>query len=232
MSAKTNGKVAVLASGGIDSAILVAHLARSYRVVQPIYIRFGLAWEAVEERHLRKFLDTLPSRALRPLVALELPVDDVYGAHWSVSGERVPDDASPDEAVYLPGRNLLLLSKTSVWCALNGYPTIALGVLKGNPFPDSDPSFYDALEAAVLQGLSSPIQFMTPFAAMTKREVISLGRGLALDVTFSCIAPVDDLHCGCCNKCAERRKAFDGLDTPDPTHYAALADSGEAAEIA
>ncbi len=228
---ETDAKVAVLASGGLDSAILVAHLTRSYRVVQPIYVRFGLAWEAVEELHLRKFLDTLASPALRPLVALEFPMGDVYGAHWSVSGEQVPDDATPDEAVYLPGRNLLLLSKTAVWCALNGYPAIALGVLKGNPFPDSDPSFYEALEAAVIQGLSSPIQFITPFAAMTKREVISLGRGLALDLSFSCIAPEDGLHCGRCNKCAERRKGFNELDTPDPTHYAASPGSGEPPEI-
>jgi 7-cyano-7-deazaguanine synthase len=220
MSAKMNGKVAVLASGGIDSAILVAHLARSYSVVQPIYIRFGLAWEAVEEQHLRKFLETLPSR-VRPLVALELPVDDVYGAHWSVSGEQVPDDGTPDEAVYLPGRNLLLLSKTAVWCALNGYPAIALGVLKGNPFPDSEPSFYQALESVVVQGLASPMRFITPFAEMSKRDVVVLGQGLALELSFSCIAPIEGSHCGRCNKCAERRKVFGEMALPDPTSYAA-----------
>jgi 7-cyano-7-deazaguanine synthase len=220
MSAKMNGKVAVLASGGIDSAILVAHLARSYSVVQPIYIRFGLAWEAVEEQHLRKFLETLPSR-VRPLVALELPVGDVYGAHWSVSGEQVPDDGTPDEAVYLPGRNLLLLSKTAVWCALNGYPAIALGVLKGNPFPDSEPSFYQALETVVVQGLASPMRFITPFAEMSKRDVVVLGQGLALELSFSCIAPIEGSHCGRCNKCAERRKVFGEMALPDPTSYAA-----------
>ena len=41
------GRVAVLASGGVDSAILVADLARDGRIVQPLYVRFGLAWEAV-----------------------------------------------------------------------------------------------------------------------------------------------------------------------------------------
>ena len=62
---------------------------------------------------------------------------------------------------------------------------------------------------------------------MTKREVISLSRGLDLDLSFSCIAPVDGLHCGRCNKCAERSNAFDELHTPDPTHYAASPGSGE-----
>ena len=51
--------VAALASGGLDSAILVADLLRRGRVVHPIYVRFGLAWEATEEAHLRLFLETL-----------------------------------------------------------------------------------------------------------------------------------------------------------------------------
>ena len=54
-------RVAVLASGGVDSAVLVADHSRRGEVVQPIYIRFGLAWEAAEEQHLRRFLDSLPA---------------------------------------------------------------------------------------------------------------------------------------------------------------------------
>ena len=46
--------VAVLASGGLDSAILVAELLRQGRAVHPIYVRFGLAWEPTEEAHLRR----------------------------------------------------------------------------------------------------------------------------------------------------------------------------------
>ena len=218
----SNGRVAVLASGGLDSAILVAHLATAYDVVQPIYLRFGLAWEEVEERHLRAFLSRLESSAPRPLVVLDCPIADVYGRHWSVSGEDVPDHATPDEAVYLPGRNLLLLAKTFVWCALNGYSAVALGVLKGNPFPDATAAFYRPLEDAVGQGLGlgSPIRILTPFAELSKREVIALGKGLALEWSFSCIAPIDGLHCGGCNKCAERHAAFVELNVPDPTRYA------------
>src|SRR5450631_2924639 len=133
---------AVLTSGGVDSAVLVADLARQGWAVQPLYIRFGLAWEATEEAHLRRFLDALPlNLQASPLVVFDLPVADLYGAHWSVSGAGVPDDSTPDSAVYLPGRNLLLLAKSSVWCALHGVASIALGTLKGNPFADSGPDF-------------------------------------------------------------------------------------------
>jgi len=214
------GAVAVLASGGLDSAILVAHLAGEGRQVTPVYVRFGLAWEDVEARHLERFLTSLPSPHVEPLILLDLPVADIYGAHWSVTGRDVPDDGSPDEAVYLPGRNLLLLAKSSVWCALNGIPTIALGTLAANPFPDADREFFAGFSALAGRALDRQLEVVTPFAGRAKHEVIELGRDLALDLTFSCIAPRSERHCGRCNKCAERRLAFRELGIADATEYA------------
>jgi 7-cyano-7-deazaguanine synthase len=214
-------QVAVLASGGADSAILVADQAGRGRVVYPVYIRFGLAWEQIEETHLRQFLDALPGRlAIRPLTVLELPIADVYGAHWSVSGRNAPDDTTPDEAVYLPGRNLLLLAKTTVWCALHGVSRIALGTLRGNPFADSGRQFLSGLAELASLALDHPLEVVTPFAGLSKAEVLALGRSLPLEHTFSCVTPVGAKHCQHCNKCAERRKAFIEADIEDRTPYA------------
>jgi 7-cyano-7-deazaguanine synthase len=211
----------VLASGGVDSAILVANLASQGHVVHPVYVRFGLGWEEVEEAHLRRFLGALPEeRIIRPLAVLELPVADLYGGHWSISGAGVPDETTDDDAVYLPGRNLLLLAKTSVWCALHGVRTIALGTLIGNPFADSSKEFLSGLAAVASVALDSELQVVTPFGGLTKAEVLALGRGLPLEHTFSCIAPVDAVHCGRCNKCAERRKGFVAAGVDDRTSYA------------
>jgi 7-cyano-7-deazaguanine synthase len=214
------GAVAVLASGGVDSAILVSHLAGEGREVTPVYVRFGLAWEDVEARHLERFLASLPSPHVKPLILLDLPVADIYGAHWSVTGRDVPDDGSSDEAVYLPGRNLLLLAKSSVWCALNGIPTIAIGTLAANPFPDADREFFAGFSALAARALDRPLEVVTPFAGRAKHEVLEIGRDLALDLTFSCIAPRSERHCGRCNKCAERRLAFGELGIADATEYA------------
>ncbi len=223
MSAPGEGarRVVVLASGGVDSAVLVADQRSRGDVVQPIYIRFGLAWEAAEEEHLRRFLDSLPADGrARPLVALEFPVADVYGSHWSVSGAEVPDEDTPDSAVYLPGRNLLLLAKTSVWCALNDFGVVALGTLNGNPFADSGAEFFDGLASLASLALDRPLAVETPFARFTKVEVLERGRHLALELTFSCIDPQGGEHCGRCNKCAERRRAFAASGLVDRTAYA------------
>ena len=141
--------VAVLTSGGLDSAILVAEVARVSPQVFPIYIRAGLHWEATELAHVQRFLHALaPAHpTLQPLVILEQPVLDLYGTHWSLTGQNVPDAATPDEAVYLPGRNLLLLLKALLWCHLHGVKHLALGVLGSNPFPDASPAFFTRLDA-------------------------------------------------------------------------------------
>jgi 7-cyano-7-deazaguanine synthase len=212
--------IAVLVSGGLDSGVLVADLLAREERVHPLYVRFGLAWEAAEEAHLRRLLATLEHPRLAPLVVLESPIAGVYGAHWSVSGDAVPDERTADDAVYLPGRNVLLLAQPSVWCAVHGVHTIALGTLKGNPFPDSTREFFDDFAALAGRAMEHHLTVVTPYATLTKADVLERGRGLALEHTFSCIDPQDGHHCGRCNKCAERRRAFAALAMEDRTHYA------------
>jgi 7-cyano-7-deazaguanine synthase len=41
------------------------------------------------------------------------------------------------------------------------------------------------------------------------------------ELTFSCIRPIGIRHCGRCNKCEERRRAFADAGVKDPTKYGA-----------
>jgi 7-cyano-7-deazaguanine synthase len=149
-----------------------------------------------------------------------MPLADVYTGHWSLTGQAVPDAQSPDEAVYLPGRNALLLVKPAVWCQRHGIGQLALAPLGTSPFEDAGPAFLRDLQAALNRGSPAPIEFLLPFAGMNKRQVMQLGRGLPLELTFSCIAPVRGQHCGQCNKCAERQAAFRQAEMEDRTIYA------------
>ncbi len=212
--------LAVLVSGGLDSAILVAEATRSYPAVFPLYVRTGLHWEAVEREYLDRFLSAIHTPALKPLVVLDQPVEDVYGSHWSISGDGVPGADTPDEAVFLPGRNVLLLAKPLVWCHLNGVPEIATAPLGSNPFPDATPDFYDSFARIVSDAVGGSVRVLRPYAALHKVDVLRRGRGLPLEHTFSCLRPLNGLHCGTCNKCAERRAGFRAAGIPDPTAYA------------
>jgi 7-cyano-7-deazaguanine synthase len=211
--------VALLLSGGLDSAILLSRLLVEGHWVRPIYIRTNAAWEPEELTAVDRYLSAVNSPRCEVLVTLQLPLDDLYGDHWSITGNGSPDDSTPDEAMYLPGRNPLLLVKAAVWCQMHGIDELALATLSSNPFSDATDEFFAAFEGALaLAGQS--VQIVRPFAALHKRDVMLLGRRLPLQHTFSCIAAVGGLHCGRCNKCAERKAAFAMADMADPTVYA------------
>ncbi len=211
----------MLLSGGLDSAILCAELLREYSVVFPLYIRSGLRWENAELASVGRYLAALQSDRLGELVVLHEPVADVYGNHWSTGGAVVPGPDSPDEAVYLPGRNLLLTVKAAVWCRLHGVETLALGSLGSNPFPDSTTDFFEKLEGLINQAMAARLKLIRPYAHLHKTDVLLRGRELPLDLTFSCINPQGGRHCGACNKCTERQNGFREAGIADLTIYAA-----------
>ena len=217
--------IAVLCSGGLDSAVLVAEAAAAPdAAVQPIYISVGFAWEAEEQAMLRRLL-SVPAFQQRVLPAVHLRFDmtDVYPSmHWAIRGEPPAFD-TPDEDVYIDGRNVILLSKAAVYMARNKIGRVLVGPLAGNPFPDATPEFFDAIARALSLGLAVPIAIGAPFASLEKSDVIRRGLdlGVPLELTLSCMQPRDGLHCGRCSKCRERRDAFQDAGVPDPTRYAA-----------
>ncbi|MCE2470021.1 MAG: 7-cyano-7-deazaguanine synthase [Dehalococcoidia bacterium] len=189
-------------------------------MVFPLYVRQGLAWEEAERAALKRFAGAIASPNLRPLATLPMPVEAMYGQHWSVTGEGVPDAAAPDEKVYLPGRNVLLLAAAGVWCAVNGVHRVAMGTLGGNPFPDATREFFDDYARLLTTAMSHPIEIVTPYREMRKHELIARSADFPLHLTLTCNAPRSGQHCGACNKCHERRAAFVQAGVEDETRYA------------
>lgn len=213
---------AVLCSAGLDSVVLLAHEARRGPVV-PFYVSVGLAWEPAERDALRRLLAEPPlaALALEPVV-LTFDMRDVYPAtHWAVRG-RPPGYDTPDEDVYLVGRNVVLLTKAGVACVDRRLSRIVLGPLAGNPFPDATPEFFEAMGRALTLGLGWPVTVDAPFRTWEKADVIRRGLelGVPLGATLSCMNPRGQQHCGACSKCRERHDAFVEAGVPDPTDYA------------
>lgn len=209
---------AVLFSGGVDSTVLAGWLLERVVRVQPIYVRAGLYWESAEEPAARQVLHEMRIRygsRLARLKVLDLPVGDLYGEHWSTTGRNVPDETTEDEAVYLPGRNPLLLMKACLWCAGAGIRRLAIGTLSRNPFPDATTTFFRAFEQMFAEATGEEVEIIRPFAELDKNELLDLGHLLPLDQTFSCLAPIEGTHCGACNKCAERSRVLE-LQTVAP----------------
>jgi 7-cyano-7-deazaguanine synthase len=221
--------VAVLLSGGLDSAVLTARAAQA-GVVQPVYVSAGLAWEAEELALVSRLLESGPFAAnVLPLVRLGADVSDIYPeTHWARRGEPPAYD-TPDEDVYLPGRNLLLLSRAGVLCGLRGIGRLEIGPLAGNPFPDATPEFFASMARTLSLGLGRPLTIEAPLSNMHKEDVIRLGAslGVPFELTLSCMKPSGGRHCGLCSKCRERRDGFVAAGVADPTSYLAPSPRGE-----
>ena len=212
----------VLFSGGLDSAVLLALERQKHAPVRPLHVRSGFAWEDGERRAIDRLLaDPAFAEGIEPLATITVDMRDVYpSTHWAVTG-KPPAYDTPDEDVYLEGRNIILLSKAAVFCARYAIPRIALGPLAANPFPDATPDFFATIQRALSLGLNRQIEIATPLTGFHKDRVVQLGieLGVPLELSMSCMNPKGDRHCGACSKCRERIDAFRDAGAKDKTDY-------------
>jgi 7-cyano-7-deazaguanine synthase len=250
--AHTPATVGLMLSGGVDSAILLAALLAAGERVQPFYVASGCVWEADERGAVEQFITALDrqrvdcQRADRqqvdrrqmghrdvghrevghpdvaPVVEFDMPVADLYGSHWSITASETPGATTGAEAVALPGRNPLLLLKPILWCGQHNIARLALATLAGNPFADATAKFSFQFGRALATATATPVDIIRPFAELSKSQMLAQASNLPLDLTFSCLAPRGGLHCGACNKCAERTQALQALPGGDPTVYATV----------
>ncbi len=212
-------RIAVLCSGGLDSCVLLADLA-TQADVYPIYVQFGLAWEAQELAAQQAFVAAVRTPRVHGVTVLQTPVAPMYGEHWSVTGRGVPGADTEDSAVFLPGRNILMLGAAAVWCSTHSVHEIAIGSLGANPFPDASPAFFADFGRVLSTGLGHAVQVIAPYRGLHKEDIIRKHAGLPLELSLTCMAPRNGVHCGACNKCHERRVAFAAAGVPDRTRYA------------
>jgi 7-cyano-7-deazaguanine synthase len=211
----------VLLSGGLDSAVLLSYVGQT-DAVTPVHVRCGYAWEHAEAHCIRRLMQSALAPRIKPLQTISFDMRDMLPeGHWALTG-IAPAYHTEDEDVYLDGRNILLLSKAAVLASRLKIRKIALGLLKGNPFPDATPMFLTTMGRALTLGLAHDIQVQTPFATWTKADVVREAKrvGMPFDLTISCMQPIGGRHCGVCSKCRERHEGFVEALIHDPTDYA------------
>lgn len=206
-------------SGGLDSAALLARYVGQGYEVWPVYVSCGLRWERSELKWAKKFLSQIRQQRLHKLTVIKLNLENAYDRNWSRKGE-IPGQGSADAAVFLPARNLLLVTKSLLFLYSVGVRALALATLKGNPFKDARRGYFKSLGQLLSASFDQPVSIHTPFSRMTKSEIIRRYRRFPIHYSLSCLAPRHGRHCGRCNKCEERRKAFRAAEIPDKTSYA------------
>jgi len=216
----------VLLSGGLDSATALAMARSEGYECYALSVSYG-------QRHIAEL--AAAARIARALGAREHRVMQVDLA--GIGGSALTDPSievpqSPTEGIpvtYVPARNTLLLALALGWAEVLGARTLVIGVnvLDSSGYPDCRPAFVQGFEALTRVATKAGVEggrfhVYAPLIAMTKAQIIEVGRRLGVDyaLTVSCYqADTDGRACGQCDACRLRRAGFESAGVPDPTRY-------------
>lgn len=211
-------KAVVIFSGGPDSAtLLYLTIKRGYRAY-PITFDYGqIAKKEVEAaKRIARGLGL-------DLKIVDLSVlKDVYLGATSLVDERMPITKEFSKQLIVPFRNGVMLSFAVAYAQSIGAGYIFYGAQGSDEpyYPDCRQSFVRAFQRAARLGIDSKLVIKAPLSKMKKSDVVILGKdlGVPFEITWSCYRG-GDRHCGVCESCINRKKAFSEAGVPDPINY-------------
>ncbi len=213
-------KCVVVFSGGPDSAS-VAYWAKD-RGFEVNLITFDYGQIAkVEIEHARRIAQELG--VTHKVVDLS-SLRGIYSGVTSLVDTGIQMTREFSDPIIVPFRNGIFLAVTVAYAASVGADTILYGAHGSDEenYPDCRREFYKAFEVAARLGTETQITIDAPFSGLTKAEMLSRGveLGVPFHLTWSCYRN-GPLHCGACESCNNRRRAFREAGIHDPTEYLA-----------
>jgi 7-cyano-7-deazaguanine synthase len=211
-------KCVVVLSGGPDSATVAYWAKKQGYEIYPITFKYGQI--AVKETEsAQKIAESLGvNTKIIDLSALK----DIFSGVTSLCNHDIPLTAEFSQPIIVPFRNAIFLSAAVAYAVTVGAKKIYYGAQGSDePFyPDCRREFYLAFEKAARLGTCEDINIQAPFSDMRKLDVIKIGAelGVPLELTWSCYLD-GAKHCGKCESCVNRKKAFKEASVPDPTKY-------------
>jgi 7-cyano-7-deazaguanine synthase len=211
-------KCVIVLSGGPDSAT-VAYWAKAQGYeIYPITFKYGQI--AVKETEAaQKIVEKLGTNT--KIIDLS-ELKSIFSGATSLVNREIPLTAEFSAPIIVPFRNALFLSAAVAYAVTVGAKEIFYGAQGSDePFyPDCRREFYEAFEKAARLGTCEEIMIAAPFSGSTKAGLIKEGAklGVPFELTWSCYLD-GAKHCGKCESCVNRKKAFKEAGIEDPTKY-------------
>jgi len=213
-------KAVVILSGGPDSATATYWAVAQGYDVSAVTFNYGqrAQREIVAAREIAETLGI-------PFKVIDLSnLSEIYRGVTSLVDADMKVSSEFTEPIIVPFRNGIFLAVTVAYAASIGANYIFYGAhASDEPFyPDCRKEFYEAFQEAARLGTEKPMVIKSPFSGLQKSEIIKEAKklGVPLEKTWSCYLE-GPIHCGVCESCNNRKKAFREANIPDPTEYAA-----------
>lgn len=124
--------------------------------------------------------------------------------------------------VWVPARNTVFTSIALSYAESIGAEIIIVGWNgeEGSTFPDNSKEYMEKFNELIDVGSPDKIKIEAPAIDLNKEEIIELGVkvGAPMELSYSCYKG-GDKHCGVCESCMRRRRAFENLNVKDLTEY-------------
>lgn len=235
-------KAIVLFSGGLDSTASLYWALNHYEDILLVSFLYG----SKEDEAIKKTNEFFASKLKveNKIITLEFFKEIIKQSNSSLvsDGKKVPsfnefkqlDNLSVTEktakSVWIPARNLLFISIASAIAdSFDQSVDIIFGANKeeGVTFPDNTPEFVDRMNEAIKYGCTNSIIVKAPFAENNKKEIIEylIKNNAEIAFSSSCYElkgwteEGKPIHCGKCESCMRRRRAFLHAKVLDPTIY-------------
>jgi len=136
-------------------------------------------------------------------------------------------EADSMKATVVPNRNMIMISIAAGIAIAQDYDQVAVGIHAGDHavYPDCRPLFAEKMNETLFTATEGfwgawVDKLYTPYIFSSKSEIVAFGEAIGVDYskTWSCYKG-EDIHCGKCGTCVERKEAFSLARVEDPTEY-------------
>lgn len=215
---KENSRCVAVLSGGPDSATVAYWAKNKGYNVHAITYKYGQIAEK-EVKHAIMIAEKLGI----PIKVIDLSsLKEIFVGVSSLCDKDIEMTSTFSHPIIVPFRNGIFLSVAVAYAVSIGAAKIFYGAQGSDePFyPDCRKEFYKLFERAAKSGTDTKIRIEAPFSDLSKTEVIKLGArlGVPFNLTWSCYLD-GGKHCGKCESCINRKKAFKDARIADPTEY-------------
>lgn len=125
-------------------------------------------------------------------------------------------------SVWVPARNMVFTSIAVSYAESIGAEIIIVGWDKEEAatFPDNSKEFLETFNELIDVGSPEKIRIEAPAIDLDKEEIVDLGIkvGAPMELSYSCYKG-GIKHCGVCESCMRRKRAFESLGVEDMTEY-------------
>ena len=216
-------KVIVLLSGGMDSVTALYQAAENYEVVGTVSFDYGSKHNHKEIPFAKFHSEKLG--VTHQVIELQF-IEKLFNSALLKNENEIPEGHYADKVMkktVVPFRNGIMLSIVCGYAESIDAQGVVIAAHSGDHaiYPDCRNDFMEAMAAAMKLGTYENIELLSPFVNIDKTEITRIGNRLGVDFskTWSCYKG-QELHCGVCGTCFERKEAFEQAGVDDPTAYA------------